>query len=243
MHWVRWANRRNCCLATIGIVLTILAYLSFLALCAGPLWLTYPIRMAWQAIAWRRACNSWDIEAVISGIHWETMNQTLPLAGIAVVKVLGRGNYIMQLYRSQLNPKSYNWYVTNAVNIQPPLNFISYDIAHQTYTVNNVTNMYHSGPVSFPDLGLTVRDPSIPFVNPNDDCYPPSLDLVHFNRSAVSNVLRTVMLKVGDCTMLKVCGMNDRIGSFQIGLGVVMIEQFRSSLYCTAPFGNNHLPL
>lgn len=240
MPWNRLLNNRNCVLSTIAILLNLLTYLALCALCVGPLWLTYPIRMAWQAIAWSRACNNWDIDAVISGIRWDTMNQTLPLAGIAVVKVLGKGNYTMRLDRRQPNSTVYNWYLTNTVNVTPPLNFISYDISHRKYTVNNITNIYHSGPVSFPMRGLAVRDPSIPFVNPNDDCYPPSLDLVQYNGSVVSNVLRTVMLKVGDCTTLKVCGMNDRAGSFQIGLGVVMIEQFRSSVYCTTQYDAPH---
>jgi hypothetical protein len=196
--------------------------------------------MAWQTIAWSRACSNWDIDAVISGVGWDTLNQTLPLVGMAVVKVAGKGNYTMQLYRSPLNSTLYNWNVMNAVNVTLPLNLISYDIAHQTYTVNNITNIYDSGPVSFPARRLTVRDPAIPFIDPNDDCYPPSLDLVQSNGSVVSNVLRTVMLEEGDCTTLKVCGMNDASGSFQIALGAVMIQQFRSSVYCTTPYYSPH---
>jgi hypothetical protein len=240
MPWYRLLDSPNCGVAAIAISLHILAYTALLNLCCGPFWLAFPIRRVWQAIAWSRACNNWDIDAVISGVRWDTMNQTLPLVGIAIVKVLGKGNYTMRLDRSQLNSTVYNWYLKNSVSVTPPLNFISYDISHQTYTVNNITNIYHSGPVSFPMLGLRVQDPSIPFVNPNDDCYPPSLDLVQSNGSAVSNVLRTVMLNVQDCTTLKVCGMNDVTGSFQIGLGVVMMEQFRSSVYCTTPYDSPH---
>ena len=72
--------------------------------------------------------------------------------------------------------------------------------------------------------------------------YPPSADLVYRNATTELSVLRTAMMNFPDCTELKVCGMQDQIGAFQIALGAVMIEQFKATLHCTKP-SNMTFPL
>lgn len=242
MPWTPWLNRDAGRVWTLlGVILQFLSWVVLFDLVFCPFWAAFQVRTIWRISAWPRACDGWDIDAVITGVRWETLNQSAPLAATAVIN-MGGGSYTMQLNRNQSNHKLYNLILTTSLNITPPLTFISYDIGNHTYTANNFVGSYTTQPVTFSALGLVVRDPFIPFVNPNDDCYPPSLDLVHSIGSLESNVLKTMMLKQDNCTALKVCGMRDDKGWFENGLGIVMIEQFRASVYCSTPQNGTEHP-
>ena len=199
----------------------------------APIFAVFPIRQVWRTIAWSQSCNDWEITAVLTGVTWNKFYRSLPLVGTAIVNV-GATSYTMRLRRNDYS-KWFEFYVTDTANLTPPLFYITYNASDYTYTAANVTGPYRKRPtLSFPALNLEVRDPSIPFTRSNDDCYPPSADLIHRNGAEIQRVLSTVMLEPGNCTALKVCGMQDSNGWFQIGLGVVMIEQYMASVHCTA---------
>jgi hypothetical protein len=206
------------------------------ALAFAPFYAAVIIRGKWGDVAWTDACNGWDITAVVQGVRWADFRDDLLFVGNSTVVVVGQGNFTIQLHRNYQDGNLYYFYVTDTHHFTPPYTNFTYNTANTTYTVANVTTSYNEVPnLSFPSLALELRDPSIPFHRTDDNAYPPSADLVHRNGTQLSNVLSTSVLRVSDCTSLKVCGMQDTIGAFQIALGVVMIEQFKASVCCTMP--------
>jgi hypothetical protein len=205
------------------------------ALVFAPFYAAVIIRDIWGDVAWTNACNGWDITAVVQGVRWADFRDDLIFVGMSTV-VVGQGNFTTRLHRNSQDDNLYDFYITEAHHFTPPYTNFTYNTANTTYTIANVTTSYTEVPnLSFPSLGLELLDPSIPFHRNDDNTYPPSANLVYRNGTLLSNVLSTSVLRVGDCTSLKVCGMQGLIGAFQIALGVVMIEQFKASVYCTIP--------
>lgn len=238
--WVAWCARklqidrlrvRKCCFC---LVVSLCVGIIVPALAAAPFWATWVIRVIWQDIAWSRVCNGWEVDAVLTGVDWQTYYPNITSVGGAVV-VIGRGEYTMQLFRDAVLHNLFTFNVTNTLNFTPPLSTISYDMDALTYTVANVTTSFNMTPnLSFPSLNVQLADPSIPFVR-TDPSYPPSANLIYRNGTSDFNFLRTELLDYPDCTQLKVCGMQDSTRRFQITLGVVMIEQFSAAVFCTIP--------
>jgi hypothetical protein len=205
------------------------------ALAFAPFYAAVIIRGAWGDVAWANACTGWDITAVVQGVRWRDFRDDLLIVAISTV-VVQQGNFTIQLHRNYQDGNLYDFYITDTHHFSPPYINFTYNTANTTYTIANITYSYNEIPIlSFPSLGLELRDPSIPFHRGDDPAYPPSANLVHRNGTQLSNVLSTSVLRVSDCTNLKVCGMQNMIGAFQIALGVIMIEQFKASLYCTIP--------
>lgn len=238
--WVAWIaeklriNRlrsQQCCFClvaffSIGIIIP--------ALVVAPFWATFVIRIVWQDIAWTHVCDGWEIDAVLTGVDWYNYYPNITLVGAAVVTIGGNG-YTMQLNRNAVLHNLFTFNVTNTTDFIPPLSTISYDMDALTYTVANVTTSFDLTPnLSFPALNVQLVDPSIPFVR-SDPSYPPSANLIYRNNASDPRFLRTELLDYPDCTQLKVCGMQDSTGKFQIALGVVMIEQFSAAVFCTVP--------
>ena len=238
--WVAWFARvlqidrlrsRKCCFFLLtcfclGIVVP--------ALVVAPFWATFVIRIAWQNIAWNHVCDGWEVDAILTGVNWGTYYANITLVGSAAITI-GGGGYQMHLTRDPALHNLFNFSVTDTLGFDPPLSTISYDIASSMYTVANLTRSFKQTPnLSFPSLSVELSDPSIPFVR-SDPAYPPSANLIYRNGTSDSRVLRTELLDYPDCTQLKVCGMHDSMGTFQITLGVVMIQQFSAAVYCTIP--------
>lgn len=200
----------------------------------GPLWITFALRYAWQAIAWENVCADWDYTVLLDGVNWVDFLPHQSNVGTATI-LATQGNFTIQLLHDVQSIDIYTFNVSNSFNMTPAFSSIIYNLTSLTYTIANVTNFFNMTPnLSFPSLNVNIRDPSIPFIR-TDQSYPPSADLIHRNGTAVSKVLSTMMLDFPDCVEMKACGMQDRTGAFQIVLGVVMIEQFKASLYCTVP--------
>jgi hypothetical protein len=194
------------------------------------------IRSKWNAGAFAHACDGWDFDIVLQGIGWRDFKEGLSSVGTATVKTREDEYYSMSLKRDEMNHEIYTFYLNQTNNALPPNILITYNTTSTTYTISNSTNFYTTSPnLAFSSLGLVLRDDSIPFTRPSDLTYPPSADLIHRNRSTESNVLSTKVINLKDCTMLKVCGMRNLEKEGQIALGVVLIEQFKASVYCTKP--------
>ena len=208
-----------------------------IALITTPGWATEVVRISWQKIAWSHVCDGWEVDAVLTGVDFgayflDSPNTTL--VGSAAITI-GQGGYTMQLFQDAILHNFFTFNVSDTLGFEPPLSTIWYDMIATTYTVANVTTSFDMTPnLSFPSLNLQLADPSIPFVH-GDLSYPPSANLIYSNGTSDSRLLRTELLKYQHCTQLKVCGMQGSTGTFQIALGVVMIEQFSAAVFCTIP--------
>lgn len=202
----------------------------------APIYVKYLIRSKWNAVAFANACDGWDLDILVQGTAWTGFKEGLPSVGWATIKTSGALYYSMSLQRDAINHEIYTSHLNETSNALPPYNSINYNITSTTCNVSNHTDTYITTPhLSFPSLGLVLRDNSIPFTRPSDTTYPPSADLVYRNRSMEANVLSTKVANLRDCTMLKVCGMRAWEREIEIALGVVLIEMFKASVYCTKP--------
>jgi hypothetical protein len=192
----------------------------------------------WHKIAWSHVCDGWEVDAVLTGVDFGAYSQldapNTTLVGSAAITI-GQGGYTMQLFQNAVRHNFFTFNVSDTLGFEPPLSTIWYDMIATTYTVANVTMSFDMTPnLSFPSLNLQLADPSIPFVH-GDLSYPPSANLIYSNGTSASRVLRTELLNYPHCTQLKVCAMQGSTGTFQIALGVVMIEQFSAAVFCTIP--------
>jgi len=215
--------------------------ITFFLVLTGAIWIQYLIRGIWATNAWDNVCEGWDIMANIDGISYTSFNRSPPIVATATITA-AQGQFFLHLLHRNSSVSQYNL-SADSFHSKPPFaayySNITYNSINTTYTISNISNSYYTVPnLSFPSLGLELRDSSIPFTRPTMRNYPPSADLVRRNGSITSNVLQTVMTQPGDCTQLAVCGMNSYMPEFQIALGVIMIEQFKSGIYCTLPDGS-----
>jgi hypothetical protein len=212
------------------------------ALVVSPMWFEFAYRLIWAAVAWKHDCDGWDYTALVDPVDWDSFQLNQSFVGMATI--LGsHGNFQMQLLRNIQTQNVYTFDLLGNLNSTLPLSSIAYNLMSLTYTIGNVTNLFNITPtLSFPSLKVDTRDHSIPFIHPDDMSYPPSADLIYRNATTDLSVLKTAMLNFPHCTELKVCGMQDQTGAFQIALGVVMIEQFKATLHCTQP-SNTTFPL
>jgi len=217
------------------------------ALVFGPCWIVFAYRYAWKAIAWHHECSGWDYVILLDGVSWDPFLSNRSLVGTATI-LATPGMTKMDLFRDVRTHGNYIFKISQTSNSTLPLSSIAYNLTGATYTANNITSSFNVTPfLSFPSLDIDTRDHSIPFLRPDDKSYPPSADLIYRNSTTISHLLTTELLRLAswnfsDCTKLKACGMQDRTGGFQIALGVVLIEQVLSSLYCTLP-SNSTVPL
>jgi hypothetical protein len=199
-----------------------------LALGTWELWIIAVIEPLWRRVVFNNACQGWDISATLQGFHRGKVDFSLPVVGVATV-VFAYANYTMQLLQDQKSLGLYTFTVLDSFNYTPSFPNISYNVKNFTYTIDHISTSYNVTPnLSFPSLGLVLEDPSIPFKN---DWGPPAAHLIQRNFSTVSDVLQTIT-KGQSCRTLKVCGMVDPKGDFEIVMGVVMIQQSIYSLTC-----------
>lgn len=210
--------------------LTFILFYPLSALGALGFWLFFVIQIVWQGNVWSNACNDWDISAVVQGASydcWPQCNQTAIVVGVATLQLLNKSNYTIQLRRTLDSPDIFQLTVNETHHISPPLSNITYNYSSSTFSIYNETDIFEMSPLSFPSLGLELKNPSIPFTR--DSCYPPSAYLIRLNGSSV---LKTATLNPDDCTKMRVCGTEDETGTFQIALGVIMIAQFKHAICC-----------
>jgi len=202
-------------------------------------WVSWPMEYIWHKAVWNGACQGWNITAILQGeacINYIDTSSAFLVAN-ATISLL-RGSYTMNLALQNTSNTFdvYNLYVVDTFGYTPPLFNISYNVTNTSFSINNIVASYNMTPnLSFPSLGLELRDPSIPFST--DGYHPPAANLVLHNGT---RVLNTVTLSPSDCTQLKVCGMSGETEeAFEIVLGVVMMEQFVYSVWCTNVCGTN----
>ena len=223
-----------------------LLFLPALALGTLTLWIRPLIENGWHSRVWENGCQGWDFHAILATVDLSSVGTTFPTHVGNITIFMANLNLTMQLIHQPLNPYIFDMVTTSNTSINSFLPYVSYNIKNLTYTIpstdsKNITSFYVTSPnLAFPSLNLSLADPSIPWVRPNAyTCWPPAANLFETTASSgeSSNVLRTITLKPGDCTQMEICGSGIKtpIG-FQIALGVISIEQFRSSLCCT---GNN----
>lgn len=195
-------------------------------------WISFLVEPLWKIHVYDTACQGWDMSADLQGVSWKNLPQSLPYVGVATV-VLAYGNYSMQLQRDEINHDVFTFYPLHTFNYIRPFSNITYNFYNATYTIENTTIGFTLKPnLQFTQLDLALHDMSIPF----ESTYgPPNADLVYHNGSSQINVFNTVTTKTGDCTQLRACGMLDPKGSFEIVMGVVMIQQYYYSVSCTTP--------
>ena len=213
-----------CVAVPFGVVLFV--FLGILTL--WPSYLSRVIMVIWRHRIWNEVCDGWDITAVLHGIQYDQIG---PLVGFATI-ILAKANYTMQLAQDQHNPNLYSFDLLNAVNYTPPYAHITYNNATFTYTIGNNTDQYLANPrLSFPSLGLeSVGKAATRF---QEEYGPAIANLVHKTDSTMSNVLYTYNTSPGDCTVLKVCGMLEPEGDFQIAIGAVLIQHYVDSVMCS----------
>ena len=226
----------------ISIFWSLMLIIVLPVLLVSPMWFVFVYRLIWETVAWKHECGGWDYTVLLDPVDWDSFLPNASFVGMATI--LGsNGNFQMQLLRNIQTHDVYTFDLLENLNSTFLLSSIAYNLTSLTYTVGNITAPFNITPtLSFPSLKVDTRDPSIPFLRPDDMSYPPSADLVYRNATTELSVLRTAMLNFPHCTELKVCGMQDRTGAFQIALGVVMIEQFQATLHCTQP-SNTTFPL
>lgn len=209
----------------ISIFYIILYFMIVPTLLVGPMWISFAIRYLWGTIAWVRGCPGWDY-TIIFNVNVEDFFTT-DLTWLGNVTITGaHSNYTMALSQFTASPNEYIFNVTEAFNIIPAFPFIWYNMTSLTYTIANSPIPFIITPnLLFPALGISQRDPSIPFVRNDNQGYPPSADLVFKNGT---RLLKTVTQNYPELTELLACGMADVTGALQITLGVVAIEQWNS---------------
>jgi hypothetical protein len=217
----------------ISFAIICLPVLIFLGTWQG--WISFMLKPVLTNYVYNTACQGWDISADLQGVSWDNQLQSLPYVGTATV-VLAYGNYSMQLERDETNHDVFTFYLLNTFNYTPPFSNVTYNFSNETYTIDNVTTKFTLEPnLQFPHLDLVLRDISIPF----ESTYgPPNADLIYRNGLVQKNVFNTVTTRDGDCTQLRACGMLSPKGSFEIAMGVVMIQQYNYSVSCTTPTDN-----
>jgi hypothetical protein len=204
-------------------------------LAVGPAWISFCVVPVWKNIAWDRVCRDWDMTVTLQGATWSQFQSNFTVVvGLALIQMRS-SNYTMALFRNPAVPEFFAFQVVSTYNTVPPLSGISYNMTvnETSYTINNVSTPFDLVPnLSFPSLDVFLRNPKILFVQPDNPTYPPSADLIR-NSSTTTNVLTTQLQNPKTCTELRVCGMEDQSGTFQIALGVVMIQQLNVSVSCT----------
>jgi hypothetical protein len=200
------------------------------------MWSYWMMMSVWGSSVWNHACDGWDGYAMLDGITWANVSQSLPYVGAATV-FLAAGNYTMQLERNNTSHNVFTFYQITACNLTPMYDHITYDTDKHVYTINNSTNHYTVSPnLAFPSLDLVLKDNSIPF---GSGCDMPLANLIYRNGPTTSNVLSVVNTDSSDCTKMKVCAMANPPGDFEIAMGVVMIQQYLYGVCCTTPDGDN----
>jgi hypothetical protein len=223
--------------AGVRVLLSLCLFFIILpALMVTPLWMACVLRYPWQTIAWKHVCVGWDYTILLDAISWDKYNSNPNQTHVGNAIVLAaHGNFTIQLFHDVHVHNVFTFNVSETFNNKSLIPSIIYNLTDLTYKIGNVINSFNVTPsLSIPSLHLDVRDPSIPFIR-SDKSYPPSADLVYRNETTLSNVFKTFLLNFPSCTEMKACGMQDHAEAFQVALGVVMIEQFRASLYCTVP--------
>lgn len=219
------------CAIPFGVVL----FAIFGSLATWQFWITWVVTPVWTDHVFDNACNNWDVAAVLQGVSWKSLPQALPYVGSATV-VLKHANYSMQLERNEVDHNFYTFYILETHGYVPPFGNITYDIGNLTYTIDNVTTHFQTDPaLVIPSLNISTVDPSIQF---NNNWGPPAANLVFENHLTRTSVLNTVTTS-SDCTKLRVCGMLEPTGDFQITMGVVLISQYLYSVSCTEPSSSN----
>jgi hypothetical protein len=209
----------------IGVFYVFVYMMIVPTLLVGPMWIAFAVRYAWADIAWSHGCPGWDY-TIIFNVEYENYF-TADLTWLGNVTVAGpRSNYTMALSQFTAFPNEYMFNITETFNFDSPLSFIWYNMTALTYTsVSSPIPFIITPNLEFPALGLSQRDPSIPFLRNDVSGYPPSADLVYKNGT---RLLKTVTQNYPDLTKLLACGMEDYAGALQIALGVVAIEQWNS---------------
>jgi hypothetical protein len=212
-----------------------------LPLALGPTWIAFAILPVWRDIAWSHVCDNskWDMKVTLQGVSWTQyhLDEIFGVVGVAYIEMRSNTNYTMMLFSDPISAGVFHFGVFSTYNTSPPLSTITYNMTLNatSYTVNNISVPFNLVPnLSFPSLDVVLRNPKIPFINPQDSTYPPSADLIFSNSTMTANVLTTQLQNPKTCTELRVCGVEDGTGMFQIALGVVMIQQLQVSLNCTA---------
>jgi hypothetical protein len=224
----------------------------FLGLNTITLWIRPVITPAWKANVFNHGCAQSDYSAILASDNFNNFQQKIPLVGYANVSVTITGqNFTTELTRQEDNHLRYDFHLTStAGNFDNSLySLITYDTQNQTYTaiaegnsstMFNVTGNYTITPtLSFPQLGLTTRDPGIPFTRPGyGGCWPAAASLVT-NTSTPVTILNSLALNPHDDAQLRVCGMSgtNGVGDFQIALGVVFLTHYDYALCSTSPNG------
>jgi hypothetical protein len=190
------------------------------------MWIMFALRYIWGPLAWARGCSGWDYTITVNVDYDLFYNAALNYLGNVTVAGTD-ANYTMLLFQFNSTPwgsDEYLFNVTDAFSIVPAIASIAYNVTASTYTIANSTSPFIVMPnLEFPTLDIFQRDPSIPFLRPDQDGYPPSADLVSKNGT---RLLHTVTENFPSLSELLVCGMEADTGAFQIALGVVAIEQW-----------------
>jgi len=220
-----WATR----ILRYSILITVFYCVFYLilvpTLLVGPMWITFAVRYAWGAIAWKRGCPGWDYTIIFDVEYDVYFNSDLTWLG--VVNITGpHSSYSIALSQFTSSPNEYLFNVTATSNIVPAFSFIWYNMTELTYTVSDSPVPFIIKPnLVLPALHVSQRDPSIPFLRNDVQGYPPSADLVYPNGT---RVLKTVTQNYPALTELLACGMQDHSGALQIASGIVAIEQWNS---------------
>jgi len=214
--------------------------LPWIAIClflgSWQMWAYWMMMALWSNAVWNHACDDWGGYALLQGINWKDVSSDLPFAGTATVFLPG-GNYTMQLERHERAHDTYYFYNLHSGELTPVYDNITYNAFNHTYTIKNSTSRYLETPnLAFPSLDLELEDNSIPFGGTSD---MPLANLIYHNGSTTSHVLSVVNTYHSDCTLLKICGMMEPTGDFEIAMGVVMIHQYLYGVSCTAPDNSN----
>jgi hypothetical protein len=234
IHWftlksrMYWWGPRMCCMSVpLMWLASYAAYCLILpTLFLGPMWIVFALRYIWGPLAWTHGCSGWDYTITIN-VNVDLF-YSAPLNFLGNVTVAGTdSNYTMSLFQFNSTPWGSNEYlfnITEAVNIAPAIASIAYNMTSSTYTIASSTSPFTVMPnLQFPTLDISQRDPSIPFLRPDQGGYPPSADLVSKNGT---RLLHTVTENFPGLSELLACGMEADTGAFQIALGVVAIEQW-----------------
>jgi hypothetical protein len=190
------------------------------------MWIIFALRYIWGPLAWAHGCSGWDYTITVNVDNDTFYNEALSFLGNVTVTGTD-SNFTMSLFQFNSTPWGSNEYlfnVTEAVNMASAIAAIAYNMTASTYTIANSTSSFTVTPkLEFPTLDISQRDPSIPFLRPDQDGYPPTADLVSKNGT---RLLHTVTENFPGLSELLACGMEADTGAFQIALGVVAIEQW-----------------
>ena len=201
-----------------------------------PYWLRFPIFNHTYNNVWQNQCNDWDIRAVLSGLDYSDYVWTLPSQIVNITLTMAKTDVNFTINRRPLSPLVYDMILQS--NAAEFYSNITYDVGNLQILADGLNANYIIDPnLNFPTLGLSLADPSIPWIRPDYyTCWPTSVNIVHDH----IGVLQTVTLNPNDCTQMLVCGTaSSELSNFQIVLGLTAVSQFQYGVCCTS--GSNQV--